>query len=53
MLILVGHDSKNYLLQINITNDTTSIAHQIKGFWIIMVSLYITIAYCILIALQY
>ena len=54
MLILVGHDERNFSLQINITKDSTSILQRIKDFYIIISSLYInTIAYCILIDLQY
>ena len=53
MLILVGHDETSFSFGTNITKDTTSIAQWIKDFSMIVISLYNTIAYCILIALQY
>ena len=54
MLILVGHDERNFSLQINITKDSTSILQRKKDIYIIISFLYInTIAYCILIDLQY
>ena len=53
MLILVGHDETSFSFGTNITKDTTSIAQWIKDFSMIVISLYITIAYSILIALQY
>ena len=54
MLILVGHDERNFSLQINITKDSTSILQRKKDIYIIISFWYInTIAYCILIDLQY
>ena len=53
MLMLVGHDDTSFLLQINITEATIAIVQSIKDFSMIIPSLYVTTAHCILITLQY
>ena len=53
ILILVGHDKRSFSLQTNITKDIRSIVQWVNDFSMISFFLCITIAYCILIALQY
>ena len=53
MMVLVGHAEKSFTSQINITKDITSIVQWVKDFSMVIISLYLTIGSCILIALQY
>ena len=53
IMILVGHEERNFSLQTNLTKDTTSLVQWVKDFSIYIFSLHIIIAYGTLITLQH